>query len=566
MNIGKKISIVGLLYRHSPKALVCSIMLGSFSGVLYSLIIPLVLSGINQQVKLHEKISPWIGLQNFLDKYFVALFFSLCISILIAKVSSLILINNIAKSATAELRADIAKKINSMSVAGVESVGLARLLNILGGDVHAVAAASTAIPALIMSVLTVISMLCYLASLNLMVFVFVSCAIIGGAILYQVPIFWAVKRYQKARTIADKIQEAARGLVLGVYELKLSKKKSMMFLDEEFIIPQLKSVSLSKQADSVFYIAASFGELIVLYMIGVIVFLMPKSVLLTAVDNYAIVMVLLSIGGPMAAIMGVVPQFLSGQVALARIGALNDLDEECVVDSAVEPLAIRSRFGVRNVAYKYQNLEDGRNFFLSPISLMFYRGEINFIVGPNGSGKSTLAKLLSLHYLPSEGCVFFDDAEINSGNILGARSNIAVIYSNYYLFSRVYQNFESVDEERIKMYLDWFGLTGKTEIVNGVFTTTDLSDGQRRRLALIVALLEDKEIYFFDEWAADQDPGFKKVFYEDVLPFMRRANKFVIVITHDDRYFECADRLIFMDSGNVVLDEVKSCRSEFRCA
>lgn len=340
----------------------------------------------------------------------------------------------------------------------------------------------------------------------------------------------------------------------------------MMFLDEEFIIPQSKSVSLSKQADSVFYIAASFGELIVLYMIGVIVFLMPKSVLLTAVDNYAIVMVLLSIGGPMAAIMGIVPQFLSGQVALARIVALNDLDEECVVDSAVDPLAIRSRFGVRNVAYKYQNLEDGRNFFLSPINLMFYRGEINFIVGPNGSGKSTLAKLLSLHYLPSEGCVFFDDAEINSGNILGARSNIAVVYSNYYLFSRVYQNFESVDEERIKMYLDWFGLTGKTEIVNGVFTTTDLSDGQRRRLALIVALLEDKEIYFFDEWAADQDPGFKKVFYEDVLPFMRRANKFVIVITHDDRYFECADRLIFMDSGNVVLDEVKSCRSEFRCA
>ena len=156
------------------------------------------------------------------------------------------------------------------------------------------------------------------------------------------------------------------------------------------------------------------------------------------------------------------------------------------------------------------------------------------------------------------GSVSLDETMITSDNIVSARSKISVIYSNYYLFRTLYREYSDIDVRRINDYLEKFGLKGKTEFINGEFTTIKLSDGQRRRLALLVALLEDKDIYVFDEWAADQDPEHKKLFYTEILPSIRALNKLVIVITHDDRYFNCADEVIFMNEGKVVSNDQKT--------
>jgi putative ATP-binding cassette transporter len=106
--------------------------------------------------------------------------------------------------------------------------------------------------------------------------------------------------------------------------------------------------------------------------------------------------------------------------------------------------------------------------------------------------------------------------------------------------------------EVIAQYLRLLQLEDKVQIEAGRFSTLSLSDGQRKRLALLVCFLEDKDIYLFDEWAADQDPLFKEIFYYRILADLKRENKVVVVISHDERYFQVADKVLVMEHGRLV--------------
>ena len=72
------------------------------------------------------------------------------------------------------------------------------------------------------------------------------------------------------------------------------------------------------------------------------------------------------------------------------------------------------------------------------------------------------------------------------------------------------------------------------------------------RKALISALLEDREIYIFDEWAADQDPQFRKRFYEKIIPELKQKGKTIFAVTHDDHYWNLADIVVKMEYGRIV--------------
>jgi putative ATP-binding cassette transporter len=243
------------------------------------------------------------------------------------------------------------------------------------------------------------------------------------------------------------------------------------------------------------------------------------------------------------------PNIQRGVVALRQIQELEDLEEE---PEEGEAIGAWSSFEVRDLTYRYHDGSDGvRGFALKPVTLRFRKGEVVFVVGGNGSGKSTLSKLLSLHYVPGEGSLHFDDTRITRANLAAAREKIAVIYSNYYLFERLYGPVDAAREALVRRHLDMLGLADKVRFEQGRFSTTQLSDGQRRRLALVVALADDRDVYLLDEWAADQDPEFREVFYTQILRQMRAAGKLVIVITHDDRFFAHADRVVVMEYGGV---------------
>ncbi|WP_045857571.1 cyclic peptide export ABC transporter [Teredinibacter purpureus] len=555
----QKLSIVGLLYKKAPRLLIFSVSVGAIAGALYSLIIPFVIQGIAAEADSGLAFSVAGVSFEFDQSSYAAMFFITVTAILFTKLGSVILVNSIAKSAAADLKMSVADTISRARTDSIENVGFSRLLNILSDDVNSVANAAITIPLLVVSFVTILGMLGYLAFLNISVFGIVVGAIVVGLFMFQLPVTLAQKKYEKARAIKDVIQEGVRGLVMGAYELKLNGKKSERFRKEELLDPVNRSVRLEKIADAIFHFAGTSSDLLSFFIIGSVVFILPTYMTLDNAETYGVVMALLYIAGPLAHILGMMQQFKVGQIAMIRIEALYELEEEMQVTETDNIPPTWHSFGGDKLTYQYPNSSSDRTFSLAPISVDFKPGQVNFIVGGNGSGKTTLSKLLSLHYLPSSGNLYFDGVCIDRSNIAAARERISVIYSDYYLFSKIYCDLATVDMGKVNTYLNMLGLSGKTELIDGRFTTTDLSDGQRRRLALMVALLEDKDIYVFDEWAADQDPTFKKIFYQSILPEMRKDNKLVIVITHDDRYFNHADRVITMEDGRVnSIQEIKS--------
>ena len=107
------------------------------------------------------------------------------------------------------------------------------------------------------------------------------------------------------------------------------------------------------------------------------------------------------------------------------------------------------------------------------------------------------------------------------------------------------------DEAEVHRLLRLLRLETKTNFAQGRFTQLNLSTGQRKRLALIVSLLEDRPLLAFDEWAADQDPEFRQYFYTELLPLLKSQGKTLLVVTHDDRYFHVADRVVTMEYGRI---------------
>jgi putative ATP-binding cassette transporter len=185
------------------------------------------------------------------------------------------------------------------------------------------------------------------------------------------------------------------------------------------------------------------------------------------------------------------------------------------------------------------------------LDVVFEPGQISFIVGGNGSGKSTLAKLVTGLYVPESGFVTLNGEKVGRDNVEWFRHNCSAVFTDFHLFED-YLGFDrpGIDDE-VRYYLRELQLDHKVSVRGGRLSTVALSQGQRKRLALLTALLEDRPVYVFDEWAADQEPRFREVFYTELLPGLKRRGKTVIVITHDDRYFHCADQIIKLDFGHI---------------
>ena len=207
-----------------------------------------------------------------------------------------------------------------------------------------------------------------------------------------------------------------------------------------------------------------------------------------------------------------------------------------------------------NVTFSYLT-DGGEKFSLGPLDLNFFPGEIVFFIGGNGSGKTTLAKILVGLYEPESGHLTLNQQPVSDDLRDAYRQNFSAVFSDFHLFESLFGLERPALDETANRYLEQLQLNAKVEIRNGAFSTVNLSHGQRKRLALLTAYVEDRSVYLFDEWAADQDPFFKQVFYHQILPDLRARGKIILVITHDDDYFHLADRIIKLDFGKVVSDQ-----------
>jgi len=224
---------------------------------------------------------------------------------------------------------------------------------------------------------------------------------------------------------------------------------------------------------------------------------------------------------------------------------------------AVEPPKRFQKIELRNVVFRYVDKWSEAVFQVGPIDLTLLSGELVFITGGNGSGKSTLLKLLAGLYKPDSGEISFDGVRVNDSTRQTYRELISAIFPDYHLFEKLY-GVPDPDRAEVDRLLTQFKLLDKTRLTNGQFSTLDLSAGQRKRLALIVSLLEKRPILLLDEWAADQDPEFRRKFYYDLLPELKRTGETVVAITHDDRYLDEMDlpaRRLRMEDGRFVAQQ-----------
>jgi putative ATP-binding cassette transporter len=152
---------------------------------------------------------------------------------------------------------------------------------------------------------------------------------------------------------------------------------------------------------------------------------------------------------------------------------------------------------------------------------------------------------------PAEGAIRVDDMEIGAANIQSYRNLFSAIFSDFHLFDKLH-GLRDAAPEQVNDLLRLMDISHKTSFADGRFSNIHLSTGQRKRLALVVSYLEDKPVSVFDEVAADQDPEFRRYFYETLLPEMKSSGKTVVVVSHDDRYFHIADRVLRMDYGKLV--------------
>jgi putative ATP-binding cassette transporter len=208
---------------------------------------------------------------------------------------------------------------------------------------------------------------------------------------------------------------------------------------------------------------------------------------------------------------------------------------------------------LENIEFSYLDSRGNKGFSVGPINLDIKSGEILFIVGGNGSGKTTFLKVICMLYYAQKGFIRLDDILVEPSNAVDYRQLFSGVFSDFHLFSKLF-GMENVKPEKVEELLKIMQIHNKTRFLGDCFSTLDLSTGQRKRLALLISLLEDKSIYIFDEWAADQDPEFRQYFYEVILQQLKKQGKTVIAASHDDRFFHFADKVIKLDFGKIAKD------------
>lgn len=287
------------------------------------------------------------------------------------------------------------------------------------------------------------------------------------------------------------------------------------------------------------------------------IFLLPQLTVTTPVVMVQIIAVLLFMLGPLGEVIEALPLISKANVAVEKIVGLEEVLErfddtkDTSTENPFDKVTALREIVMNKIEFSYPEKGGQRMFSVGPVNLKIGAGETIFIVGGNGSGKTTFLKLLTGLYCPKRGTMYMDDISINKSNVAYYRTFFSIIFTDYHLFDRMY-GLEEVDEEKVNNLLRTMELDEKTSYRNGCFTNIDLSTGQKKRLALITALMEDKSVCIFDEVAADQDPQYRKYFYEVILKELRDKGKTIIAATHDDKYFHLADRVLKIDYGKFI--------------
>ncbi len=461
-----------------------------------------------------------------------------------------------SQRSTASLRRDLVRKILAVPLRQLEEIGAPRLMVALTEDVMSITEAMHSIPTFIVNFSILLGGAVYLGWLSPWMLFAIFVLIAFGAGVYHLLINRGFALLKSAREAEDKLFRHFRALTEGIKELKLHRERREVFLTEGIDSATAAYQRYNIAAEIRFIIAQNWSQLLFFTLIGLILFFMPRMGHVSTHEMTSYVVATLYLMGPLSAILFVLPVFGRANVALQKIDQLGlaltgRSSDHSPAARHGHPPAFR-RLELTGISHAYQGEREDNTFTLGPVNLAFQPGEIVFLVGGNGSGKSTLAKIITGLYPPALGEIRVDGKIIDDHNRDNYRQLFSAVFSDFYLFDTFLGLERTNLDAQADAYLIRLHLDHKVKIRNGALSTTDLSQGQRKRLALLTAYLEDRPFYLFDEWASDQDPLFKEVFYTQLLPELKAKHKAVLVISHDDRYFHLADRVIKLDYGQIV--------------
>ncbi len=536
-----------VLLRKSPVLVALAIVFGVVSGASNAGLLALMNTAIHTP-------QPWT------HKPLVWQFVGLCLLLPLTRGFSSYVMATLGQNTVLELRERLTRRIMEAPLQRLEEVGSHRLLAALTQDVGTIVMTMTMLPIMFVHSAVVVGSLAYLGYLSGKVLVIAMAFLVVGVVSYQIPILRATVYQRLSREEADELYGHFRTITSGYKELKLNHARQDGLIGAlDFTGRRLKRLSVI--ASTIYSAAGGWGQLVLFAMIGSIIFLVPsfEAVGLRTMTGYALV--LLYMLTPLEVLLDAFPNLSRAQVSFRKIDELGlSLDEATGpvprVPGTPAP-AQRTDWGsleLAGVTHAYHPDGEEEPFTLGPIDMTVTQGELLFLVGGNGSGKTTLAKLLVGLYAPESGELRFDGRPVTDENRAEYFHQFAVVFSDFHLFDSLLGMESPELDAMASRYLSQLHLTHKVRVEGGKLSTTALSQGQRKRLALLTAYLEDRPIYLFDEWAADQDPVFKEVFYLQLLPELRARNKTVIVISHDDHYYGVADRIVKLDYGKIEYD------------
>ncbi|MDI1443043.1 cyclic peptide export ABC transporter [Polyangium sp. 6x1] len=536
--------LVKLLLRQSFGLVVLSVLCGLLSGAAFAALVAL----------LNEALASDEGRLGDLGSKFVAV----AAVALVTRVASQVLLTWVRHRALLEMRHQLASRILAAPLRSLEEQGPHLVLGALMEGVVTAGTGLSILPFFFTNVIVILASLSYLAWLSLGALGVMLACIVVGLVTYWIPTIHAMRLLEQGRNVQDTVFKQFQSLVSGIKELKLHRRRRGAFLDEHLVPTIDKMQRLGVKSQNFFTGSSAWGLLFFFVFLGVLVFVYQRWIPLDRATLTGYALATLYIQQPLGALMDMIPVIGQGEVAVQKIEKLGlSLSAERDLAPRAEPPEAPRTFEVielSKVTHTYHRENEEGGFTLGPIDLTLRRGELVFVVGGNGSGKTTLAKLITGLYTPEGGEIQLDGRSVSDADREDYRELFSAIFSDYHVFDVLLGLSPAQRETRVKHYLARLLLDKKVAVVGGALSTTALSQGQRKRLALLATYLEDRPIYLFDEWAADQDPQFKDVFYRELLPELRSQGKTVVAITHDDRYFDLADRVVKLEDGRLAAD------------
>jgi putative pyoverdin transport system ATP-binding/permease protein len=455
------------------------------------------------------------------------------------------------------LRIRLSDKIRRTDLLNIEKIGNATIYNRLTQEATLISQMSVYLITALQSGIMLIFIFAYIAYLNLIAAVMLLVILSIGVILFQKNNAKVYSKLDETNKVEIEYFNSLTNILDGLKEIKLNRKKSN---DVFFHYRNISSVLQKLKVNTGYLFSHNmvFSQAFIYIVLGAIVFVLPRLNASFSKDIISTTTAMLFAIGPLNSLVSMFPPYEKLNLAVRNIyGLEEELDKQLNLNE-VQPIEGENRFinfnkiELKNLYFEYQNTNSYDSFSIGPIDMSINRGEIIFLIGGNGCGKTTLLKALTMLYNKLQaGSIFVDDKLVDNSNYLEYRELYSAIFYDFHLFDKLY-GLENIDAKRVNDLLKLMQIDNKTEFKVDRFTKQNLSTGQRKRLALIVTFLEDKPIYIFDEWAADQDPQFKNYFYNILLKKLKDEGKTVIAVSHDDRYFDIADRVIKMDYGKIV--------------